>query len=260
MPPDDPATARPMFDRRDTQPQQMIAFARALHPVLIDLIRVGPDDDGGYLVPDVLDGIVACFSPGVGDCSDFELACAERGMDVFLADATVDGPAVDHPSFHFVPKYIGAYTDATTISLDDWVASSGIDDGDLLLQMDIEGAEYASLLAASPELLRRFRVMAIEFHFFGQLGEDPFFGLAASMFGKLLESHVVVHAHPNNYSDVVVVAGIPTPQVLELTLVRRDFDPGLGYSMAFPHPLDVDNAPNRPTPLPPVWYSGTQTR
>jgi hypothetical protein len=254
MPIDDTTMQRPTFDHRFTSAEQMEAFSRALHPVSADLIRVGPAGDGGYLVPDVLDGIVACFSPGVGDCSDFERACAERGMDVFLADATVDGPAVEHPNFHFVRRYIGGYTDDTTISLDDWVAASGVGDGDLLLQMDIEGAEYSSLLAASPELLRRFRVMAIEFHFLGQLGEDPFFGLAASMFGKLLESHVVVHAHPNNFSDVVEVAGVATPRVVEFTFVRRDHDLGIGYATRFPHPLDVENATDRPMTLPKAWY------
>lgn len=245
---------RPTFEHRFTRTEQMAAFARALHPVEADLIRVGAPGDGGYLVPDVLDGIAACFSPGVGDCSDFELACAERGMSVFLADATVDGPAVEHPEFRFVRKYVGGYSDDTTISLDDWVASAGVGDGDLLLQMDIEGGEYASLLAASPELLRRFRVMAIEFHFFGQLAEDPFFALAASMFGKILESHVVVHAHPNNFSGLAEVAGIVTPQVVELTFVRRDHDLGAGYATRFPHPLDVENASDRPMPLPLAWY------
>lgn len=254
MPSEDLTIDRPTFEHRFTRPEQMAAFARALHPVEANLIRVGAPGDGGYLLPDALDGIEACFSPGVGDCSDFELACAERGMSVFLADATVDGPAVDHPNFRFIPKYVGGYSDETTISLDDWVRSSGVGDGDLLLQMDIEGGEYASLLAASPALLRRFRVMAIEFHFFGQLAEDPFFALAASMFAKLLESHVVVHAHPNSYSDLVEVAGVVTPQVVELTFVRRDHDLGAGYATQFPHRLDVENASNRSMPLPAVWY------
>ena len=83
------------LEHRPTSPSQMVAFTAALHPRRVDLVRIGPTDDGGYLLPDVLDGIEACFSPGVGTCSDFELACAERGMQVFLADATVDGPAAD---------------------------------------------------------------------------------------------------------------------------------------------------------------------
>ncbi|MBU6330750.1 MAG: FkbM family methyltransferase, partial [Acidobacteria bacterium] len=237
-------------------PDQMRAFATALHPRRTDLVRIGPADDGGYLLPDVLEGIEACFSPGVGTCSDFELACAERGMQVFLADATVDGPAVDHPAFHFIPKFIGGYDDDTTISLDTWVEACWPGTGDLLLQMDIEGAEYASLLAASPALLRRFRVMVVEFHLLGQLAADPFFAIAASLFAKLLADHDIVHIHPNNFCTIIDVAGVPTPQVMEFTFVRRDHLDDLGWATQFPHPLDIDNDPSRPLALPEVWFHG----
>ena len=33
------------------------------------LLRLGPNGDGGYLVPDDLDGITHCFSPGVAAVS-----------------------------------------------------------------------------------------------------------------------------------------------------------------------------------------------
>ncbi len=51
-----------------------------LRPISCDktLIRLGPKGDGGYLVPDDLEGIVACFSPGVGSISKFEKDCTER--------------------------------------------------------------------------------------------------------------------------------------------------------------------------------------
>lgn len=40
-----------------------------------EMIRLGEDRDGGYLVPDDLDGIRACFSPGVDLASHFERDC-----------------------------------------------------------------------------------------------------------------------------------------------------------------------------------------
>src|SRR5580692_6161639 len=65
-----------------------------LRPVLTDkkLIRVGGDEDGGYLVPDDIDGIVACFSPGVGPVAAFEGALASRGINCYLADGSVAAP------------------------------------------------------------------------------------------------------------------------------------------------------------------------
>src|SRR5262245_53497979 len=49
---------------------------KRLHPVTTDkkLIRIGEEGDGGYLVPDDLDDVVACFSPGVGAVASFEAA------------------------------------------------------------------------------------------------------------------------------------------------------------------------------------------
>jgi hypothetical protein len=38
-----------------------------------DLIRLGSPHDGGYLVPDCLVGIQACFSLGVSKVANFEL-------------------------------------------------------------------------------------------------------------------------------------------------------------------------------------------
>lgn len=45
---------------------------KTLVPDSKDLIRLGPNGDGGYLVPDDLTGIEACFSPGVCATSEFE--------------------------------------------------------------------------------------------------------------------------------------------------------------------------------------------
>ena len=42
-----------------------------------DLIRVGGNGDGGYLVPDILDNIDYCFSAGVGEISTFEKELSE---------------------------------------------------------------------------------------------------------------------------------------------------------------------------------------
>jgi hypothetical protein len=37
-----------------------------------NLIRIGKKKDGGYLIPDILNKINYCFSPGVGLSTDFE--------------------------------------------------------------------------------------------------------------------------------------------------------------------------------------------
>jgi hypothetical protein len=54
--------------------QLVRCLIKRLHPVTTDkkLVRIGGEGDGGYLVPDDLDGVMACFSPGVGATASFE--------------------------------------------------------------------------------------------------------------------------------------------------------------------------------------------
>jgi hypothetical protein len=106
--------------------EAVAALMAQLHPQVTPqpLIRLGPPDDGGYVLPDDLAGIDVCFSPGVSTVSGFEKDCAELGMEIFMADYSVAGPALEHPKFHFIKKFIGPKPSANFITLDDWVADT----------------------------------------------------------------------------------------------------------------------------------------
>ena len=234
---------------------------KQLRPVATkhELIRLGPSGDGGYLVPDDLGELEACFSPGVGFSSGFESDCAAAGMKVFMADASVTGPTDTSDAFHFVRKNVGSSTNGETITLDDWVAESlPGSKSDLLLQMDIEGAEFDALSHTTDRLLARFRIMVVEFHEMHRFAEPAFLEVAATTFGKILRNHVCVHIHPNNCCGTAEVAGVVVPRIAEFTFLRRD---RVGHRLrrrfvdCFPHPLDVDNVPeNGALPLPPDWF------
>jgi hypothetical protein len=245
------------FLTRRTKPAQVRALIASLRPVKAnrDLVRLGPAGDGGYLVPDDLDGIVACFSPGVSSESGFERVCADRGMRVFMADASVAGPAEAHPNFSFAKRYVGAFSSGEFITLEDWV-EAGIDglDGDLVLQMDIEGFEYETLLGAPSALLGRFRIIVAELHGLDQLWNRAFFNIASRALQKLLLTHACVHIHPNNVAPLHRHAGVAIPPLAEFTFVRRDHvQPGVAAT-TFPHPLDRDNCDQPPVVLPAIWY------
>lgn len=243
-----------------TDPQRVRTLIQSLHPVHggKPLIRIGSPKDGGYLVPDDLNGIEHCFSPGVACASDLEYECAERGMNVFMADKSVDSPALDHERFHFTKKYIGVTTNDGFMTLDDWVAASVSDpSSELFLQIDIEGFEYEVFLAASDQLMRRFRVIVAEFHRLDHLWDEPFFKLASRAYEKILQTHSCVHAHPNNGRGTVKTRGIETPLNMEFTFLRKDRIKESSYATTFPHPLDCDNVENvAPVVLPPCWYGG----
>jgi hypothetical protein len=238
-------------------PAVLDRFLRTLHPVVGEtpIVRVGGEGDGGYLMPDDFDGIEACFSPGVGPTSEFELDCANRGIEVFLADRSVSRPAQHHERFHFSPKHIGSFDEDATMTLDHWVSNAlPRGDGDLLLQMDIEGSEYEVIHSTSQELLARCRVVVAEFHDLDLLHFRQTFPLVSRAFEKLLRSHVCVHIHPNNYSPIVSYRGIEIPKVAEFTFVRRDRVRQTGFARQFPHPLDADNGHRDAVVLPKSLY------
>ena len=118
--------------------------------------------------------------------------------------------------------------------------------------MDVEGDEYAILLATPPAVLARFRIVVVELHDLGMLGQDPFLRLARAALDRLLVGHTCVHAHPNNAVPVVDVAGTVLPGLLEVTFLRNDRVRGAGFATEFPHPLDRDNVAGPSVVLPPA--------
>jgi len=252
------------FIAEKTDFRRVQALIQSLHPINCDkqLIRIGSPKDGGYLVPDDFSGIEHCFSPGVAYASDLEYECAERGMNVYMADKSVDSPALDHERFHFTKKYIGVTTNEGFMTLDDWVADSVSDStSELFLQIDIEGFEYEVFLAASDSLMRRFRIIVAEFHRLDHLWDEPFFKLASRAYEKILQTHSCVHAHPNNGRGTVKTRGIETPLNMEFTFLRKDRIYGSSYAANFPHILDSDNVESAtPIVLPSCWYGGSSSQ
>ena len=130
------------------------------------------------------------------------------------------------------------------------------DTGDLLLQMDIEGAEYGVIDNAERSLLRRFRIVVIEFHHLDALGQPFVCRRIGEAVEKLRLDFVPVHLHPNNYAGIVRIGGFPVPPLLEVTFLRRDRCLSTRPRTDFPHPLDCDNVPRkRSVVLPREWYA-----
>jgi len=212
-----------------------------------ELVRIGDSGDGGYLVPDDLLGVAACFSPGVALNASFELQLAGRGIKSFMADYSVDSPPVENPLFDFQKKFLGVdSSEPNIIRLDEWVNQKSPGDDDLILQMDIEGAEWPILADAQISTLRRFRVVVLEMHDLGMmLTNAAGLRMAEAVFQKLQSIFITTHIHANNCTKAIRYRGVAIPPVVEITLLRRDrVEPNtLGTKVQIPHPLDEKNVP-----------------
>jgi len=189
------------------------------------LMRVGGPGDGGYLIPDDLSGITELFSPGSNRLSNFEKEVAQRWqIKSYICDSIEEKPS-DLSAFQdFTPAWVGPYTDGgNLISLEQWVADKSRLSGDLMLQMDIEGAEFQTLLATSTKLIKRFRIIVIELHFLEALKNRwAFEQIYSPFFDKILNNFDVIHAHPNNCCGVWSYGEVEYPRLIELTLHRKD--------------------------------------
>lgn len=217
------------------------------------LRRFGGDGDGAYILPDDLAGIEAVISPGVSTVARFEEDMAALGMECFLIDKSVEAPPADNPRFHFTPKFLGLVDEGAFVTLDSFVEAHAPGASDLLLQMDIEGAEWAVLANVSERLLRRFRIMAIEFH---ELERLLYSDVHRAVLDRLLHSHHVVHLHVNNEGDIKQRGDLGFPLYLEATFLRKDRAEPTGFATRFPHPLDIVNSPTKPRlDLPASWHA-----
>ncbi|MEA3640879.1 MAG: FkbM family methyltransferase [Lamprobacter sp.] len=224
------------------------------------LIRIGGNGDGAYLLPDDLEGISACFSPGVNNRKDFEdELCEHYAIACHLCDYSSSVDKLKTPlktGQTFKRKWLAPESHINNISLADWVEELAPQaDADLILQMDIEGAEYNNLINTAESTLRRFRIIVIELHELQVCQQPEDFNKTLGPVLQLLDQHFIcVHARANNCCGEFILHDSPLnlPNVIELTFLRRDRWQGIDEKALqpplLPHPLDI--AANVPTKQP----------
>ena len=190
-----------------------------------ELLRIGGDGDGGYLVPGDLENIEACFSAGSDKVMLFESHLAQNySIKSYILDKIEKKPAELTDLQIYREGWLGITTDKETVTLEDWLMETNLDkSADLILQMDIEGAEYPTLLNTSPAVLERFRIIVIEFHGLDYfMNYNDFKNLYSPVFEKLLDCFDVVHFHANNCCGNWRVQDFDFPKVVEITFHRKD--------------------------------------
>ncbi len=222
-----------------------------------NLIRVGSDHDGGYLIPNILDQIESCFSPGVGKIYDFEKQLGEKKINIFLADGTIDKKNIQIDKFDFINKNLSSKNSKNEITLQNWIEDKSHENNkNLLLQMDIEGFEYEVISSTPSEYLELFKIIIIEFHFIEKLYNRLSYNIFLSSIKKILRSFEIAHIHPNNCHGSYNVCGERLPTAIEITFLRKDLCFKSEKIQKLPHKLDKKNIKELPEVyLSKNWYS-----
>jgi hypothetical protein len=205
---------------------RLVDFVRLIQPVMSEelrMLRVGGPNDGGYVMVDDFE-VAGAISIGIGSDVSWDQDIARRGIAVAMFDPTIRSLPKSVPNGHFHRLGIGdGLRDDRYVTLESLVAKAGFaDSGDLLLKMDVEGAEWGALAAVPEAHLQRFRQIVVEFHHLDRLRDAGDGEFVIEQVRKLRHGHLPVHIHANNYDNVTRFGRTWFPNAIEVTYVRRD--------------------------------------
>lgn len=237
--------------------KQRQALLDELHPVALQnctLARYGSKNDGGYLMcENLVQNLGAAYSYGVGPNDEWGCDVSTRyKVPVHQYDCFDPArPTCNTGKFVFHNECLADRAERSWgrdfDSLTNQIARNGDTGKRLIVKIDIEGAEWDSLLATSDDVLNTFDQLPMELH-----GVD--YDKIIKVLQKLKKNFYLVNLHFNNFACSPEFAPMPgrAYQVLFVNKRIGVLDPSNGTPP--PSPL---NAPDNPfgadCPLPDFW-------
>lgn len=210
---------------KSTSRKDIQNIIKKMNPVMTNfsLIRLGDDNDGGYIVPDDLAGVKYCFSAGVGNLIKFEEDCFQKyKIKSFLCDFNnIKNPKIIN-HFDFTRKKITSFDNEENLTLNSWIKSKIKKSDEFILKIDIEGSEYEALLNIDEENLKKTRILIVEFHSLRDLRNKSFYQIYNNLINKLQIFFYIVHLHPNNAGKNIKIHDYEIPDLLEVTFLRKN--------------------------------------
>lgn len=186
----------------------------------VSKIRLGGANDGGYVMLDPGKGGIA-YSFGVSTYSPWDWDMVNRGFSVFQYDGTIEKAPQTHEKLFFHKFNItGSATPAAgTRNISQIFADHKHDsESNIILQMNIEGAEWDFFEAITQEQLLKFSQIIVEFH--GLLDASKL-SRYTSIFEKITQTHTSVHFHYNNNGGVKIFKNFCISSLFEISFARK---------------------------------------
>lgn len=231
---------------RDTR--RILGLLRPHSIADVGKVRLGRELDGGYIGPDDFQGIDTAFSFGINDDISWDLDAADRGLTIYQFDHTVTDPAPHDGRMVFQAKRIDRFTGPESQALGDLIRQhdKGAERPNLVLKMDIEGAEWDVFDATAEKDLARLAWIVCEMHYLQGLAEHHHRAIMDRCLQKIARHFAVVHVHSNVWGGYASLANTVVPNVMEVTFVNRALYELAQGDELFPGPLDRSCDPEQP--------------
>jgi hypothetical protein len=188
--------------------------------------RFGASNDGGYVLSTPnknVDKPMIAYSFGIASYDPFSTDMANLGYQVFQYDGTVDKSPCTHPLIKFHKFNIsGSFNPPPTEKnfkqiLDD----HGHHDKDIILQIDIEGAEWDFFESLSESEMLQLEQISVEYHSF-YLKQSELIDRRIKVLEKINRTHQCIHLHANNHGTCCILNGFCLlPEAFEATYLRK---------------------------------------
>ena len=188
-------------------------------------VLMGFKFDGSYVMLDDFDNIKIAYSIGIDGEIQFDKALADKGIDIYMYDHTIKRLPYENEKFHWKKIGIGGNADkASDIqTLTDMMKDNGhLNEKNMILKMDVEGPEWKSLNDISEEVLKQFKYILIEYHFF-TIEPQLFYNVLK----KIYKTHQVFYVHCCEDPNVKTFGNNRFCNAIEVSYIIRD-----GYSFA----------------------------
>ena len=213
-----------------------------ISPVKNKMCRLGRHGDGGYVMADTFHQGGIAYSFGINDDVSWDEDMAKRGYHVYMYDHTIKTLPYERSEFHF---YRCGIMSSPLVSphmetLENLLHNNlHMDVNNMILKMDIEGAEWDVLANMNENILARFDQIVLEYHNLLEADEEKE-KLIFSALSKINSTHKLIHLHGNNMGNYMRLNDKVFPNALEATYVRKGFPRIIWSNSEINLPLDID--------------------
>ena len=184
-------------------------------------ILIGEKKDGCYVLLNDFKDIRIAYSFGISYMIQFDKDLAERGIDVYMYDHTINKLPYNNPKFHWAKIGITGKgkENAQLKTLEHLIEKNGHkSEKNMILKIDIEHNEWDSLKEVEENVLKQFKYIIIEYHFYKTNNIELYYNVIQ----KLHKNHQVFFLRCFQRENIVQFGNNIICRYLEVSYVIRE--------------------------------------